>query len=127
PGKYMQAHRDIFNGLCAVSENNFLTDMVYGRADADIHPSAQIKGPVWFGKNVHIGANATIGPNVVIGDGFQAGRDCTIRNSVIWNGVSAGSGIDITHSVITSGCQIESGVQCSDTIYSQESKLPFTT
>lgn len=125
PQKYMQVHNDIFNGQCTVSENNFLSDKVYGLSNADLNPTAKINGPVWFGKNVHIGANAVIGPNVVIGNGFESGRGCEIHDSVIWNNVSIGSGVDINHSVITSGCRMESGVQCEDTIYSQESKLPF--
>ena len=125
PQKYMQAHRDIFEGSCLVPENNFKSDQVYGLSGADIAPSAKITGPVWFGKNVHIGANAVIGPNVVIGDGFEAGRGCEISNSVIWNNVSAGSRVDLNHSVVTAGCRIGSGVQCQNTIYSPESKLPF--
>lgn len=126
PKKYMQAHKDIFDGRCSVRENNFASSKIYGAVGADIHPSAKISGPVWLGKNVHIGANACIGPNVVIGDGFQGGRGCVIRNSVIWDGVSTGSGVGIDHSVVTSDCRLGSGVQCSDTVYSQESKLPFT-
>ncbi len=126
PQKYMQAHSDIFSGHCAVSENNFQSDKIYGLSNADLDPTAKITGPVWLGKDVHVGANAVIGPNVVIGNGFQAGRGCEIRDSVIWNDVSVGSGVGIDHSVVTSGCRMESGVQCEDTIYSQESKLPFS-
>jgi mannose-1-phosphate guanylyltransferase len=125
PEKYMQAHKDIFDGSCSIPENNFKNDKIYGLANAKLDPTVKIKGPVWFGKNVHIGANAVIGPNVVIGNGFEAGRGCEITNSVIWSNVSVGSGVDIEHSVITSGCHIENGTQCANTIYSQESKLPF--
>ena len=125
PQKYMQAHRDIFEGTCSVAENNFKSDKIFGIANAELDPSAKITGPVWLGKDVRIGANAVIGPNVVIGDGFQAGRGCEIRNSVIWNNVSAGSGVGVDHSVVTSGCRIGSGVKCENTIYSPESKLPF--
>ncbi len=125
PEKYMQAHQDIFNGRCCVPENDFSSEKVYGLSNVEIHPTAKVTGPVWFGKNVRIGANVTVGPNVVIGNNFQTGRGCVIRNSVIWSGVSVGSGVDITHSVVTSGCRIESGVQCVDTVYSQESKRPF--
>ncbi len=125
PEKYMQAHQDIFEGRCLVPENNFLREKVYGLSNVEIHPTAKIRGPVWFGRNVRIGANVMVGPNVVIGDNFQTGRGCLIRNSVIWSGVSVGSGVDITHSVVTSGCRIESGVQCVNTVYSQESKRPF--
>lgn len=125
PQKYVQAHKDIFDGLCTVTENDFRNDKVYGVESAELDPSAKITGPVWLGRNVHIGANAVIGPNVVIGDGFQAGRGCEIRNSIIWNDVSVGSGVDVDHSVVTSGCRMESGTQCDHTIYSPESKLPF--
>lgn len=125
PRKYMQAHKDIFEGSCAVEENDFRSAKVYGLENAEVAASAKITGPVWLGRNVHIGADAVIGPNAVIGDGFQAGRGCEIRNSVIWNNVSAGNGVTVDHSVITSGCRVESGVQCTDTIYSPESKLPF--
>lgn len=126
PQKYMQAHHDIFEGSCSVAENDFRNDKVFGASNAELDPTAKVTGPVWFGKNVRIGANAVIGPNVVIGDGFQAGCGCEIRNSVIWSGVSAGSGVGVDHSVVTSGCRIGSGVQCENTIYSPESKLPFS-
>ena len=125
PQKYVQAHKDIFDGICAVTENDFRSDKVYGMENAELDPSATITGPVWLGRNVHIGANAVIGPNVVIGDGFQAGRGCEIRDSIIWNDVSVGSGVGVDHSVVTSGCRMESGTQCDHTIYSPESKLPF--
>lgn len=125
PQKYMQAHHDIFEGTCAVAENDFRSDKIFGISNADLDPTAKIIGPVWFGKNVRIGANAVIGPDVVIGDGFQAGRDCEIHNSVIWNNVSTGSGVNVDHSVVTDGCRIGSGVHCENTIYSPESKLPF--
>ena len=126
PRKYMQAHKDIFDGRCSVRENNFENAKIYGADGADIHPSARITGPVWLGKNVHIGANATIGPNAAAGARFHGGRGCVVRNSVVWDGVSTGSGVQIDHSVVTSGCRLDSGIQCTDTVYSQESKLPFT-
>lgn len=125
PEKYMQVHRDIFSGLCCVPENDFLQNHIYGAEGAQIHGTARIVGPVWFGRNVRIGANVTVGPNVVLGDGFESGRGCVIRNSILWNGVSVGSGVSIIKSVITSGCHMPSGIQCVNTVYSQESKRPF--
>lgn len=125
PEKYMQAHEDIFSGLCRVQENDFSRYKVFGYNNVQIHSTARVIGPVWFGKNVRIGANVTIGPNVVTGNNFETGRGCTIQDSVIWNEVSVGSGVNISRSVVTSGCRIGSGIECRSTIYSQESKRPF--
>jgi mannose-1-phosphate guanylyltransferase len=122
PEKYMRVHSDIFSGLCRVPENNFMANKVFGNGKTEIHATAKVIGPVWFGENVRIGANVTIGPNVVVGDGFESGRGCVISDSILWNGVSIGSGVSITKSVITAGCHIGSGIQCANTIYSQESK-----
>lgn len=125
PEKYMEAHRDIFEGRCCVSENDFPKSGIYGRSNARMHGTARVLGPVWFGRNVTIGANVTIGPNVVAGNNFQAGRGCTIANSIIWDNVTIGSGVSIVDSVVTSGCHVGSGVQCLSTVYSPESKRPF--
>ncbi|MCI1964543.1 MAG: NDP-sugar synthase [Oscillospiraceae bacterium] len=122
PEKYVRVHADIFSGLCRVPENNFMTNHVFAGGKAEIHGTAKIIGPVWFGENVRIGANVTIGPNVVVGSGFQSGRGCVVSNSILWNDVSIGSGVSIDKSVITAGCHIGSGIQCANTIYSQESK-----
>lgn len=122
PEKYMQVHRDIFSGLCRVPENDFGRNGVYGAGGAEIHGTARIVGPVWFGKNVRIGANVTVGPNVVLGNEFESGRGCVIRNSILWNNVAVGSGVSIIKSVITAGCRMGSGIQCANTVYSQESK-----
>lgn len=125
PEKYMQAHRDIFHGLCRVSENDFMRSRTYGVNHAQIHSTAKIIGPVWFGRNVRIGANVTVGPNVVLGDGFESGRGCVVSDSILWNQVEIGSGVSISKSVVTMGCRITSGIQCANTIYSQESKRPL--
>ena len=125
PEKYMQVHRDIFGGRCPVAENDFRRNGIYGAGGAEIHSTARIIGPVWFGKNVRIGANVTVGPNVVLSNGFESGRGCVIRDSILWNDVSIGSGVSIIKSVITKGCRIASGIQCVNTVYSQESKRPF--
>lgn len=125
PEKYMQAHKDIFDGKCSAPESEFKGQKVYGLEGAQVHPSAKITGPVWLGKNVRIGANASIGPNVVVGNGFQTGRGCVVKNSVVWNDVSIASGVHLSHSVVTDGCRIGSGIDCTDTIYSQDSKIPF--
>ncbi|XOQ44615.1 MAG: UTP--glucose-1-phosphate uridylyltransferase [Clostridium sp.] len=122
PEKYAQVHGDIFSGLCKLPENNFFQNQVFGMENVQLHKTAKIIGPVWFGENVRIGANVTIGPNVVVGNGFESGRGCTISNSIIWDNVSIGSGVRISKSVITSGCHIGSGIQLANTIYSQESK-----
>ena len=125
PEKYMQVHRDVFSGRCRVAENDFARSRVYGLERAQIHNTARVIGPVWFGKNVRIGANVTVGPNVVLGDGFESGRGCVISDSILWNDVSVGSGVSISKSVVASGCRIGSGIQCANTIYSHESKRPF--
>lgn len=125
PEKYMQVHRDIFDGHCRMRETNFSQEPVYGLSHVQMHSTARVIGPVWFGNNVRIGANVTIGPNVTVGNNFETGRGCMIRDSILWNNVAIGSGVNVVHSVVTSGCRIGSGIQCANTIYSPESKRPL--
>ena len=86
PAKYIQAHRDGFEGKLRLPEIDFYQRSVYG-ADARISGSAVLRGPVYLGKNVRIGPEAVVGPHVVIGDNSLIGKRCEIFNSILWNDV----------------------------------------
>jgi NDP-sugar pyrophosphorylase family protein len=73
---------------------------------ADIHPSAQIIGPVVVGPGSSIGAHATIvgptsiGANTVVGDG------AVVCRSVVWADCEIGTGAFVDHAVVADGVGI---------------------
>ena len=53
PEKYLQLHRDLLNGKCRQYGTGAPDEVVVGE-QSDIHPTAQIKGPVVIGANCSI-------------------------------------------------------------------------
>jgi NDP-sugar pyrophosphorylase family protein len=52
--------------------------------NSQIHPSAELRGPCWLGRGVHVGKHAVIGPNVIVED--ETFIDETAEISESWVG-----------------------------------------
>ena len=107
PEKYIKAHQDSFEGRLRLSGINFDRRAVYG-ANARIHRTAALHGPIYLGDNVQIGADAVVGPDVVIGDNSVIGRECEISSSILWNDVEVGADAKIDECIVTNSNTIKS-------------------
>jgi bifunctional UDP-N-acetylglucosamine pyrophosphorylase/glucosamine-1-phosphate N-acetyltransferase len=60
-------------------------------ASARIHPSVELKGPVWIGENAEIGHGALIRPYSVIGANCSVGHGSEVKHCVMLNGSKVAS------------------------------------
>jgi mannose-1-phosphate guanylyltransferase len=85
PATYLEVHHDILVGKVRYKfRGNQIADRVWVEGDVDIHPTAQIVGPVVMGSGVKIGAGARIIGPAVIGARCTIGPHVTIEDAVLW-------------------------------------------
>lgn len=101
PDKYVQAHRDGFEGKLRLPEINFHKRAVYSRPNARISGTAVLRGPIYLGRNVRIEPGAIVGPRVVIGDNGVIGKKCKIANSILWDDVMLEDGAELSECIVT--------------------------
>ncbi len=69
-----------------------------------IHPSVQIKQPVWIGNHVHIGPGSEIGPYAIIGEGAILPGPSKVKNSVIGPRTFLAGHTELLNSYLLGGC-----------------------
>lgn len=115
--KYIQAHKDIFEEKCSISEEHFDKKEGFISQSSKIHPSATIEGPVYIAENAEIGPFAYIGPGTVIGRNCRIGTAARVIGSILWDDVHAESGCVLIDSVISNNCRISRDEEYYNTIY----------
>lgn len=87
PPAYLDVHHDILVGKVRYHfHGQEISNRVWLVGDADIHPSAQVIGPVVIGPGVKIGAGAQVIGPTVIGAGCVIGAQARIEGAVLWEG-----------------------------------------
>lgn len=122
PEKYMQVHRDVFEGRYVMDDADFYAAPFAGRSEAKVHASAVLRGPVLLGKGARIGAGAVIGPNTVVGANCTIGKKCIVENSILWNNVTLEQNNRVSDSVITAGCFVKCEMRIIKSIYTGETQ-----
>ncbi|EFO81213.1 nucleotidyl transferase [Oscillochloris trichoides DG-6] len=125
PQTYLDVHHDILIGKVRYNfQGQQIADRVWLEGDADIHPSAQIVGPLVIGHGVSIGRGARIiGPSV-IGPNCTIGPDVSIEGVVLWEGNQIAEGAVLRNCVLGRNNQIGPKTQISDgAIISDECNL----
>lgn len=120
PEKYIQAHRDGFEGRLRMPEINFRQRAVYSRLNVRISGTATLRGPIYLGRNVRIEDGAVVGPRVVIGDNGVIGKKSEVTNSILWNNVNIEDGVKMTECVVTDGSIIKSASRHKHVVYTPE-------
>lgn len=120
PEKYIQAHKDIFEGQLHLPEMNFHERAVYSGPGTHISGTAVLRGPVYLGRNVRIEAGATVGPHVVIGDNSLIGKKCKIANSILWNDVVLEDGANLSECIVTDASIVDGTSRMKHVIYTPE-------
>lgn len=93
PQAYLEVHHDILIGKVKYGfRGTAIGDRIWAEGAVDIHPSAQIVGPVVFGPDVHVGADAKIIGPTVIGARCVIGAEAVIEGAVLWDGNEIGAG-----------------------------------
>ena len=107
---YLQAQHDALSGKVRIDIPGFeLRPAVWIGEDVEIHPSAQLEGPVIVGDNSTIGGGARIGPYAVIGANTSVGDDAHIRGGLIMERVHVGPFARVISGVVGRGSALERG------------------
>jgi NDP-sugar pyrophosphorylase family protein len=65
-----------------------------------LHPTVQIKPPVYLGENSRIGAGGHIGPDAVVGKDCVLDARCLVTNSVLFPGSFVGEGLELADVIV---------------------------
>lgn len=120
PEKYIQAHRDGFEGRLRLPEIDFRNRAIYSRLNAGISGTATLRGPIYLGRNVRIEDGAVVGPHVIVGDNSVIGKKCEVSDSILWNDVIIEAGVKMSECVVTDGSVVSSASQHRHVLYTPE-------
>jgi mannose-1-phosphate guanylyltransferase/phosphomannomutase len=112
---YLRAHTDILDGKVYIDIPGFrLRPDVWLGAGAEIHPSAEIVGPVLIGDNCRIGRGVKLHGHCVLGANVRVGDNTVIERCVIHDNVYIASAVSARGCVIARSCDVRQGVHLDD-------------
>lgn len=91
---------------------------------ANLHPGAQLIGPVILGRDVRLETGVMVVGPTSIGNGSYIGEGAIVCRSSIWEGATVGAGCVVDRSVLTSGACVPPGVQWRNAIRTREPEDP---
>jgi len=115
PEKYLQLHRDLLSDECQQCTLAPGEEVLIG-AQSNIHPTAQIKGPVVIGANCSIGRQVKITGPVVIGTGCTILEGSVIEESIIWRNVQLGPRVKLKNSILSDNCSLKADSICLEAV-----------
>jgi NDP-sugar pyrophosphorylase family protein len=107
PEKYVQVHRDMFEGKFAGG--------LFAKADRTkpiVHPEARIEvgatisGPCFIDAGVHVKAGATIGAYSVLGRGVLVEESADLQDTIVWPNSRIGQSAIVHGPIIGRNCHI---------------------
>jgi mannose-1-phosphate guanylyltransferase len=115
PQTYLEVHHDILIGKVRYKfRGQQIADRVWAEGPAEIHPTAQIVGPVALGTGVKIGAGAKIIGPTVIGSGSAIGANAMLEGAVLWEHNTVGEGALLRSCVLGRDNQVGAKAHIAD-------------
>ncbi len=115
PQTYLEVHHDILIGKVRYKfRGEQIADRVWAEGPTEIHPTAQIVGPVVLGSSVKIGAGAKIIGPTVIGSGCVIGASAMLEGVVLWEHNTIGEGALLRSCVLGRDNQIGGKAHVAD-------------
>jgi NDP-sugar pyrophosphorylase family protein len=110
PERYLQAHRDLLDGVLGDSWVHRLPagSRVVWHPDDMPHmvPGLTLVPPVVLGPDVELAPDVCLGPYAVLGAGCRLARGAIVRDSVLWDGVQIGVGTKVRGCVLAAAVQV---------------------
>ena len=107
PEKYLQVHRDMFDGRFAGGLFRTADRTVpIVSPDARIDAGATLEGPCFVDAGAHIKPGATIGAYAVVGRGCVVEEGARVAGAILWPNTRVGEGAIIDGSLIGRGCHV---------------------
>ncbi len=107
PEKYMQVHRDMFDGR--FNGGRFATadrSKPIVAPDARIEQGARLEAPCFVDSGAHVKAGAVVGQYAVIGRGAVLEEEAEVRNSIIWPNTRLGQHAEIDGAILARNCHV---------------------
>ena len=107
PEKYIQVHRDMFDGR--FSAGLFATadrTRPIVAADARIDEGATLEGPCFIDAGAHVKAGARIGPYSVLGRGVLVEEGADLQDTIIWANSRIGQAAKVHGPIVGRNCHI---------------------
>lgn len=106
--QYREAHTDVLDRQVKtkISGIKMLKD-IWIEEGANVHPSAELKGPLAIGQNARIEENAKIGKYSVIGDNVIVGKGARLRRAIVGDNSYVGERADLVGSVVGRNCDVK--------------------
>ena len=115
PEKYLQLHRDLLGGKYSHHALTPGEEVLVGE-HSNIHPTAQIEGPVIIGASCSIGRRVKLTGPVVIGAGSTILDDSVIEDSIIWRNARLGPRANLKNSILADNCCLNPGSVCQGSV-----------
>ncbi len=104
PQTYLDVHHDILIGKVKYGfRGQEIANRVWVEGDADLHPSAQIVGPVVIGAGTVVERGARIIGPTVLGANCHIGPDANLEGMVLWADNHISEGVTLRNSVLGRG------------------------
>lgn len=82
---------------------------IFAAGDVELHPDAELEGPILLGENCKVGPKARLIGPLSLGRDVEIGADATIARSVLWDQVQVGAGAVSKDSVLGSEARLDPG------------------
>lgn len=115
PQTYIDVHHDILIGKVRYGfGGREIANRVWVEGEAEIHPSAQVVGPVVIGDGTVIERGARVIGPTVIGPRCRIGPECSLEGAVLWEGNVLDEGVVLRNSVIGANNHIGAKTHIAD-------------
>lgn len=115
PAAYLEVHHDILIGKLRYQfRGEQVAERIWLEGDADIHPSAQLVGPIVIGQGVRIEHGARIIGPTVIGANTTVAANATIEGAVLWEDILVEQGALLRSCAIGRGSRIGAKAHLAD-------------
>lgn len=124
PEKYVQAHRDIMNGVyMAPPFGAACRSTTIVEPGARVEPGVELVGPVYVDEGAVIKAGARVGPYSVVGRQCQIAEDALVEDTILWPNTRVEQHAVVRGSVLGRACYVGHDATIDGTVLGDKSAI----
>ena len=109
--QYRQANMDCLDGKVKVDiPGKMVASKIWMEEGNNIHPTINLKGPVFIGANAQIKEGANIEPYTVLGNNCLVDKTASLKRSILWGNDYIGKNSNLGATVVGENCYLHSHV-----------------
>ena len=104
----LASHRRVMaqNGCELMLAGNEVEPGIWLSRNVSLHPTAELRTPVYIGENCRIARGARIGPGVAIGRNCVLGEKSTLEDTVVFPGSYVGDALELKDAIVDKNCLV---------------------